>query len=75
LPRIGGFIGSCFPREGYTLTLYTTLDVSSDGTYETKVPTAPSYHASLRDGPTSIGESTWAATGTSDQEVHDIEIP
>jgi hypothetical protein len=74
LPRIGGFISSCFPREGYTMMLFHALDVSSDGTYEIHVPAAPSYHASLRDGSTSIGEFDWKATGTSDREVHDFEL-
>jgi len=54
--------------------LFTALDVSSDGAFETRVPAAPSFHASLRDGSTSIGEFDWNATGTNDREVHDFEL-
>ena len=48
-----------------------------DGSYEVTVPIAPRFTASLRDALTgqSIAEVTWNASGASDHEVHDIDLP
>jgi RNA polymerase sigma-70 factor (ECF subfamily) len=75
--RVDGYIGSLFPRDGYTLILYTSFGPGPDGTYELSVPAARSFAASIRDASTgdSVAELEWTATGTSDREVHDFELP
>jgi RNA polymerase sigma-70 factor (ECF subfamily) len=77
LPSLNGFLGSMIQRPGYTLTLYTSFSVAQDGSFEVRVPPAPKYVASLRLAENGEGysEIEWNAAGTSDREVHDIEIP
>jgi RNA polymerase sigma-70 factor (ECF subfamily) len=75
LPRINCWLGSLFPRDGYTLILYTWLQLNPDGTYEVSVPAARKYRASLRDGAEGLAELEWDASGTGNREVHDFELP
>jgi hypothetical protein len=65
------------PREGYTMTLYKLFWVAPDGSFEARVSPAPRFVASLRKAETGEGytEIEWEASGRSDREVHDIELP
>jgi hypothetical protein len=72
----GSSITSLIPRDGYTLLLWNRFTPNADGSFEVRVPVAPTYAAALGDAMT--GESTyveWNASGAADREVHDIEFP
>ncbi len=71
----GSSIASQYPRDGYTLLLWSRFNPGADGTFLIHVPAAPTYAAALMDAMTE--ETTyveWNASGAVDHEVHDIEL-
>jgi hypothetical protein len=77
LPQLAGAsVASLFPRDGYTLLLWSDFSTGADGTFHVRVPVAPTYAAGVAEATT--GQSTyveWNASGAVDREIHDIELP
>ena len=76
LLHAGASIASQFPRDGYTLMLWSDFSASADGSFQVPVPVAPTYAASVADASTGVNTYVeWNASGAGDREVHDIELP
>jgi len=75
--QVSGSIAAELPRNGYKLLLWIAFHANVDGAFHVNVPSAPAFAASLMDATTGewIGYVEWRASGATDEQTHDIEIP